>query len=262
MSWLITGSQKVNWTPANITTALWLDANDSGTITESSSLVSQWNDKSGNARHATASSTARPTYSATSFNSKPGISFDGTANVLRADGLATIAQGNDTPWSVVFVGNLTSGSTFRTVLGFGSSTSLNPFHIIGVTEANLFRTARRDQNIAEQIVSGTSGVTANRIFGMTFGGTSATIYQNGSQDNTGSCNVDTLATTIDRFSIGALTRTSASGFISCVLSEVIISAAAISTDTRQRIEGYLAHKWGLTGNLPSDHPYKVNVPTP
>lgn len=41
------------WTPANITTALWLDANDSSTITLNGSTVSQWSDKSGNARHAT-----------------------------------------------------------------------------------------------------------------------------------------------------------------------------------------------------------------
>jgi len=31
---------------------------------------------------------------------------------------------------------------------------------------------------------------------------------------------------------------------------------AISPSDRQRIEGYLAHKWGLTGTLPASHPYK------
>jgi hypothetical protein len=30
---------------------------------------------------------------------------------------------------------------------------------------------------------------------------------------------------------------------------------------RQRIEGYLAHKWGLVGSLPSGHPYKTAAPT-
>jgi hypothetical protein len=30
---------------------------------------------------------------------------------------------------------------------------------------------------------------------------------------------------------------------------------------RQQTEGYLAWKWGLQGNLPSDHPYKNNPPT-
>ena len=28
----------------------------------------------------------------------------------------------------------------------------------------------------------------------------------------------------------------------------------------EKIEGYLAHKWGLTANLPADHPYKINAP--
>ena len=28
---------------------------------------------------------------------------------------------------------------------------------------------------------------------------------------------------------------------------------------RQKIEGYLAHKWGLTANLPSAHPFKHSL---
>ena len=56
---------------------LWLDASDSSTITESSGLVSQWSDKSGNNNHATQSTTA----------SKPilngdSIKFDGTDDSL------------------------------------------------------------------------------------------------------------------------------------------------------------------------------------
>jgi hypothetical protein len=31
---------------------------------------------------------------------------------------------------------------------------------------------------------------------------------------------------------------------------------------RQKLEGYLAHKWGLTANLPGGHPYKTVGPTP
>ena len=45
-------------------------------------------------------------------------------------------------------------------------------------------------------------------------------------------------------------------------AEVVCLTAPASTDIRQRIEGYLAHKWGLTANLPSNHPYKVNPPAP
>ena len=32
-------------------------------------------------------------------------------------------------------------------------------------------------------------------------------------------------------------------------------------DNWEKVEGYLAHKWGLTDNLPNNHPYKNKVPT-
>jgi hypothetical protein len=45
------------------------------------------------------------------------------------------------------------------------------------------------------------------------------------------------------------------------LAELIIVGSAVDTATRQIIEGYLAHKWGLAGSLPADHPYKSAAPT-
>ena len=30
--------------------------------------------------------------------------------------------------------------------------------------------------------------------------------------------------------------------------------------TLEKAEGYLAHKWGLTANLPVSHPYKSSAP--
>jgi hypothetical protein len=45
------------------------------------------------------------------------------------------------------------------------------------------------------------------------------------------------------------------------IAEVVVVATAVDTATRQRIEGYLAHKWGLEANLPVDHPYKDAPPT-
>lgn len=46
------GRGRTAWTPAQISTALWLDAADSSTVTLNGSTVSQWNDKSGNGRNA------------------------------------------------------------------------------------------------------------------------------------------------------------------------------------------------------------------
>jgi hypothetical protein len=44
------------------------------------------------------------------------------------------------------------------------------------------------------------------------------------------------------------------------MGELVI-AESCTVECRQQMEGYLAHKWGLAGNLPSGHPYKDNAPT-
>ena len=62
---------------------LWLDASDSSSITQASSKVSQWNDKSGNGNNLTQSTEgSKPVYSASSLNSKAWITFDGTDDTL------------------------------------------------------------------------------------------------------------------------------------------------------------------------------------
>jgi len=41
----------------------------------------------------------------------------------------------------------------------------------------------------------------------------------------------------------------------------MITGSGFSDSDRQRVEGYLAHKWGCEGDLGSDHPYKSSAPT-
>ena len=40
------------------------------------------------------------------------------------------------------------------------------------------------------------------------------------------------------------------------LSEIVLTHSTMTTDDRQKLEGYLAWKWGLTYALPNSHPYK------
>jgi hypothetical protein len=44
------------------------------------------------------------------------------------------------------------------------------------------------------------------------------------------------------------------------MSEIIMTSSVLSTADRQLIEGYLAWKWGLQGQLPVGHPYKNSPP--
>ena len=60
------------WAPSKLSTnlLLWLDAKDQDTIVQVSSKISQWSDKSGNARHVTQSNASlRPTYSSSTYGS-------------------------------------------------------------------------------------------------------------------------------------------------------------------------------------------------
>ena len=49
-------------------------------------------------------------------------------------------------------------------------------------------------------------------------------------------------------------------FFGGMLGEIILFDSMVSKSEKLKIDGYLAHKWGLTSNLPANHPYKSNAP--
>ena len=44
------------------------------------------------------------------------------------------------------------------------------------------------------------------------------------------------------------------------VAEVVFYTNDGTAATRHKVEGYIAHKWGVTGNLPNSHPYKNAAP--
>jgi hypothetical protein len=44
------------------------------------------------------------------------------------------------------------------------------------------------------------------------------------------------------------------------VNEILVFSQSLTATQRQQIEGYLAAKWGLKGNLPTTHPFKVITP--
>ena len=45
------------------------------------------------------------------------------------------------------------------------------------------------------------------------------------------------------------------------VAEIVVYNRVLPSPTQRKIEGYLAHKWGLSSQLPSVHPYKALLPT-
>jgi hypothetical protein len=82
------------------------------------------------------------------------------------------------------------------------------------------------------------------------------IWKNGASIGSGTRNV-TSQGTFSQFTLGGYAGLgTTNGFI-----KELITFTTNATN-RQLLEGYLAHKWGLTANLPNDHPYKTVGPTP
>jgi hypothetical protein len=113
------------WNPSMISTALWLDAADANTITVSSGLVSQINDKSGSARNFTAGSTARPTLTSNGLNSRPVLTYDGSQYLTSANTASTWnflhQNGGAETICVVKVGNTSNPNTVYGLWGTNGS---------------------------------------------------------------------------------------------------------------------------------------------
>ena len=75
-AWLAAATRRA-WSPLDLAPDLWLDASDASTITDAGAgAVSQWRDKSGNARHfAQSTPSARPTTGTRAQNSLNVIDF-------------------------------------------------------------------------------------------------------------------------------------------------------------------------------------------
>jgi hypothetical protein len=248
MSWLITGTQKVNWDPSLITTGLWLDAADASTITESGGAVSQWNDKSGNGRNVTQAISARqPVYTTAGLNSKNVLTFT-AANQHFLD-LPTIS--------------LTDNNTFVASVYQRTAGGVNS---IDVGDPISYGHYWFDDNILYSLLRG--GVSEFSTHGAASTATGAFInvlarnstgtqaWRNGSALGT---RQQAAATTNGNLTfIGRATSRYHSGDI----AEIVIGRFDIDIVNRQKLEGYLAHKWGLVSGLPNDHPYKINPPAP
>jgi len=89
----------------------WLDASDSSSITSSSGLISQWNDKSGNGYHATQSAdNKKPSTSTSPSNGLPSVVFGPDGFQFNEIMHTTAPQWNEFQYTVFIVLNKTATS--------------------------------------------------------------------------------------------------------------------------------------------------------
>ena len=253
------------WTPANITTALWLDAADASTITTVSGAVSQWNDKSENGRNATQGTAGnRPAYSSTGFNSRPGVSFDGTDDFMSIGGGTISGTGYHYAMAIKPGAAAITSVDGDAVFWLQNAYNANGFlHILYRSNiASKFRTSINSDGVATNINTKyltTDATTSEQI--LAYGGPSTNLRLNGTLQANGS-DIATVANTISYSGLAAeigryYVTTGYNGAFD--IAEFVLISSPSNNDIL-KLEGYLAHKWGLTANLPNDHPYKTTAP--
>lgn len=249
------------WTPSEISTSVWLDADDAATITDSGGAVSQWDDKSGGGFHFTQGTASKqPTTGSSTIGGKNAINFAGLLDWMGAsaqpwgasvsDGFIIMLHKTSDP--------LVSGCEFN--MG-GTSTqseqwTLNSAYGAGGNfhfDAGGWSGANR--------VTKTSNASAGETL-ITSGYCSTTDSVQEARKNGAVVASDATGHTVS-FTGNATLFCRYADWVESNgdLAELIAIEGTVSTDTREKLEGYLAHKWGQAALLDAGHTYKSAAPT-
>jgi hypothetical protein len=268
---LFTGSSL--WNPSQLTSAVWFDAADATTITLNGSNVSQWNDKSGNNRNATqGTAAAQPLFVPTGMNGLPTLQTDG--GDFLSIGLRFGLFQNVSGATIALVIKYSLGTyvinALSAFVSTGASLTMTRFGLTPSAISNSLAVAGRrlDTDSFVAVESSTSRVSASgvgiiEVGNADYANARANHFTNGTQDAT---NVtfqtagNTENTTAQAASLFAISSTSNQLLSGCQISEVLMFNSTLTTTDRQKLEGYLAWKWGTVASLPAGHPYKNSPP--
>lgn len=230
------------WSPIALNPSGWYDAELSAK-TLSGSEVSQWDDLSGNSRHASQGTSAnRPTYDGTD----KWLSFDGSNDFLNPSA-ALLGSGNS-PHTIFAVVRPDSTGTHRYFYAQGSE-SANQLPHVGFAGS-----AYAHNWFGSNYTAGTISTGTWYIVAYPYDGSTRSIYSNGSL--IGNNSYSSANNTTANPYIGRATT----NYFLGKLRTLIVYQSALSDENRKRVEGYLAYVWGLQSSLPGDHPYRYNPP--
>ena len=235
--------------------ALWLDASDTTTITQSSGNITQWRDKSTSGLTATAAN--NPTLVAKIQNGFPGISLDGSTQYFNLGNNLNMGTNQIYIFVVSKFNSTADGAIIgKSLLGAQGArySLLRSGALIPLIEASGGAVNNSGFN------SDTS--TSGRLLNMVWDRSTINLYQNGSSVFSVGLSDSSNLTTGNSLLIGAYQNGSGgvppatglymNGYIHEILMYFTSTSSPLGNTSRQQIESYLAQKWGLT--LGAGHP--------
>ena len=269
--------KSTDWSPSDVSISAWIDASDSENYTRSGTSLETVTDKSGTYSSIKVKGDATTNTSFT-LNGLNVFHFDGGDDALQSETYETqVSSGNH--WAIgVFRYDRTDNPrdsfwSYRTNqspkrdYAISSAASNNTWP--GEIDMDGLSSNRISSDIGNQLSwTGLGGLNINQWYiiavyfnktgnqiGIRFDGRTNSFSPVNDYDNSLQTNQQ-LRLMKNRSSVeckGKLAEFFA-------VADIPGSGSTDISDI-EKAEGYLAHKWGLEGNLPDDHPYKNSAPT-
>ena len=264
--------KSTDWSPSDVTISGWIDASDSENYTASGTTLTGVTDKSGTSSFNV---NGTPTIVSAGLNSLSVFDFSGTSENIMSASYISHTDGSGNHWAIgVFLADNVNNKrdsfwSFHTTTSperdysISSATSSNSWpgeiDLDGLSNNRISSTMGNGENWSSSasmdnwhIVVAIFNKTGNRIQVRLNGSYVVDVsdYDNSIQTsqelrlmrNRGSVHLD--GRVAEFFSVKDIPGTGGTD-----ISDV------------EKAEGYLAHKWGVTGNLPVTHPYKSSAPS-
>ena len=243
-----------DWTPSELGSSIltaWFKAD---TISGSDGdAVSAWVDSSGNGNDTSQGTAARqPTLQTNELGGQSVVRFDGSNDILSDGDIAALDVGTGDIWmACLFKSTDDSGAQFFFEKGN------NQFGLMTTAAGELQARMGGTTNIPKQSSGNWSRtgfvlMTATRVSATCNG------FVNGSSmTTTGTTNTGSISNS-NVFDVGAAAVGGQT--LTGDIAEILVGGATLTTANREKIEGYLAWKYGLQANLPNDHPYRFSKP--
>jgi len=240
---------------------LWLDGNDTSTMTFNGSAITQWNDKSGSGNYVSQATLSNAPTLGTSQNGLNTVYF-ATNNQQLVSSQNSATSGNASRTVIALFWCPTSSSSFYMVTGteggstpptaWGHCKNANadvdyPFNYGGNGESYTFVYSTPNP-ILTYCQFNSAAATMSNYYSTTGSGADSTIGNFLTKTSV------TLNTTAGVWYFGKRQQ-NGTGSVTSHLMEMIQYNSALTSTQRQQVEGYLAAKWGIQVQLPNTHPY-------
>jgi len=239
------------WTPEESSLFAWYDASDISTITESAGIVSQVDDKSDNGFHLNVLTANKvgPKTGVETLNNLNVLTWDLPAQVLENNSFAYDQNSKALYFAVIFKCNINNQQDFI-IAGTENTAPGNRMSArrrVGFNSIQVLGGSGTGSNIALSTPQNTANEGEDLLIVVKFNGSNSHIRIDGEIKNSGNIGTNPFSS----LNVGANEGEFSS--INGYIAELVFFE---DSSVQEKMEGYLAHKWGTSNNLPVSHPYK------